>query len=60
MKTIKVKAICETGFAGATHRDTLEIEVPESATDEQIESIVGEEVKEWAMNWISIGYEIIK
>lgn len=55
---VTVDAIVETGFAGSNWEDTLEIEVPDNASQEEIEKIVEEEVKEWAMNHISIGFTI--
>lgn len=54
-KTIKVDA----SFSASRNRnEELEIEVPENATDAEIEKIVGDEVMEWAMNFCEIGYNI--
>jgi aspartate-semialdehyde dehydrogenase len=59
MKTIKIKVTCETGFVTATHTDELEVEVEETATPEEIEAILEDETKEWAMNKIEFWHEVI-
>lgn len=48
--TIKVLAVCETGFNNATHRDVLEFD--DGTAEEQIE----EEVRDWAFNYIEISW----
>ena len=54
-KIVKVDA----SFSASRNRnEELEIEVPENATEAEIEKIVGDEVMEWAMNYCEIGYNI--
>ena len=53
-----VDAIVETGFAGCEYRETLEIELKDGLPEKVIEKFVEEEVKEWAFNRISIGFDI--
>jgi hypothetical protein len=54
-KIIKVKA----HYSGSRDRnEELEIEVPEDATESEIEKIASEEVTEWAMQYCDIGYKI--
>lgn len=48
---IKVEAICETGFANSTHKEILYFE--NDVTEDEID----EEVKDWAMNFISFGWK---
>jgi hypothetical protein len=47
----------ETGYHGASHNGTLEIDVEEDATDDEIEQVKREATMDWAMNKINIGYE---
>jgi hypothetical protein len=54
-KLVKVDA----SFSASRNRnEEFEIEVPEDATEAEIEKIVGDEVMEWAMNFCEIGYNI--
>lgn len=60
MKTIKFKVHLDTGFVTAEHRDELEIEVEDDATEEQIQQALDAEARDWAMNKIEYWYEIIE
>lgn len=50
--------IVQAHFSGSRDRnEDLEIEVPENATEKEIEKIASEEVTEWAMNFCDIGFK---
>lgn len=58
MRKITIDVVCETGFAGSNHSDTLEILVADTATQEEIDEICDQETTEWATNLVSWSYLI--
>lgn len=59
-KAIQIDCVLETGIAGGTFHEIIDINVPEFASDQEIEEIAEEECRDWALNKISFGYQIIK
>jgi divalent metal cation (Fe/Co/Zn/Cd) transporter len=57
---IKIKALVSTRYVGSTVEDEFEIEVDDNSTEEEIQQIADEEVKQWMFEQIEWGYEIIK
>lgn len=60
MRVEKIDVILETGFAGATHNDIIEVEIPDDATPEEILEIKEETSREWAFNIISVSWIDVK
>ena len=58
--TIKIKAQVSTRYVGSTVEDEFEIEVDDNSTEEEIQQITDEEVKQWMFEQIEWGYEIEK
>lgn len=58
MRILKIKVVCETGFAGCKHTDELFLEVEDDATPEEIDQAASELTNEWAMNRLDIGFTI--
>ncbi|RPE05527.1 hypothetical protein EGT74_24395 [Chitinophaga lutea] len=59
MKTIQVDVSLSVGIAGANRKGHVYIEVDEDATQEEIEFQAEEAAKDWANNFLDIGYEIV-
>lgn len=59
MKAVYFNVYLETGFAGCTHNETLCVDVEDNATEQEIDSIIEEETKDWIFNKIDYGFEII-
>lgn len=58
MKEIKFKVSVSTMYVGSLVSDEISVNVPEDATEDEIEEIVGEEAKEWLWENINFGYSI--
>jgi hypothetical protein len=52
----KISVTLTTGFAGATHRDTLDVEIPDNASEKEIEEIKDEACREWAFNFVEFSW----
>lgn len=57
-KIIHIEVSLSIGFAGASRRDKLEVEVDTDATEAEIHAACQEAVDEWANNYIDYGYSI--
>jgi len=55
MKRFKIKMHLSIGFQDG-HDEEETFEVPDDATPKQIEDMAGEITKEWAENYIDLGY----
>jgi hypothetical protein len=55
MRTIKIEVSLGIGLGNATHRDILDVEVEEDATEAQIDAQCDAEAVDWANNYIDIG-----
>lgn len=60
MKTIKVEFTVGIGYANATRQETVELDVPENATQDEIEEIIDDNLRQWIADIIDAGYEIIE
>jgi hypothetical protein len=58
MKKVRVKFTLGVGFPGAEHKDEINFEFDEDATQEKIEEEIEECWKEWMWNYIDGGWEI--
>lgn len=56
---VQFKVTLETGFSGATHADIRELDVPDEATQEEIDEMLREDTREWALERIEYWHEII-
>ena len=59
MEKISVNFYVSTGYVNAHHEQVIEIEVPKSATDEEVESMIQEEFDEWVQEKISAKWTIL-
>lgn len=55
---IKIEVSLGIGIVGAIHRDVLEIEVSDDASQEEINTICEQEYQDWASNYIDGHWEI--
>lgn len=56
MAVQRIKVSLSIGFAGAVHKNIIDVEIPEDATEKEVEEIKEEAAKEWAFNYIDIGW----
>lgn len=56
---IKIEVSLGIGFANATHRDILEVEVPDNATQVDIDEICEQEYQDWVSNYLDGTWKII-
>lgn len=59
MKKVKIEVYLGVGFAGCDRRDTLEFEVEENATNEEIEAAAEEMARDWAFNFLDWGFQFV-
>lgn len=52
MRIEEISVTLNTGFEGASHHDTLTVEIPDDASLEDIEEIKDEATREWAFNFV--------
>lgn len=60
MKTIKVEFHVGTHYVGSTWSETVEIEVGEEATEQDIENELDKHLEDWVWNNIDSGFKIIE
>jgi hypothetical protein len=53
---IKIKVNLNIGFTSATRKDVIDVEIDDNATEEEIEEAKEEAAKDWAYNFIDIGW----
>lgn len=56
MTVVKINVSLDTGFSGCNYRDTIEVEIPDDATPEEIQNLKEEAASDWAHNHIDIGW----
>jgi len=60
MKVLKIKFTLSTGFVGAEHEETVELEFKDDMTEEEIEEILEKHWEDWIWNYIDGGWKILK
>jgi hypothetical protein len=60
MKTVKINVSLSIGFVGAEHKDVLDVEIPDNATEEQSEQLKEDAAKDWGWGYIDLGWSDYK
>lgn len=55
-KIIKVDAHLSIGYSGATHKETISVELDDEYTESEKENAIDEVVQDWANNFIEISW----
>lgn len=59
MRKLKVECQLSIGYVTGNRIDTLEVQVDDDATPQEIEDQIQEAVDEWANNYINLSWEIL-
>lgn len=56
----KINVHLSIGFVGAVHKDTLEVDIDDDATEEEANAVKDEVTQEWANNFLDIAWSDIE
>jgi hypothetical protein len=57
MKILKIKVLLRIGLTGAERKDIIDVEVPNGASEQDIETLKNNALSDWANNFIETSWD---